>query len=76
MIDLGLNGFWLAIAGVLGIGAAIWRAYAKGRTDANDKRDADDMADAYNRERTRHEIDRTTGGADARDKLRKDWRRY
>lgn len=65
-----------ALTALTAILAMLGAVYGKGRSDARKTRAADDMADAYNRERTRHEIDRITGGADARDKLRKDWRRY
>jgi hypothetical protein len=68
-----------ALAGFLSILAAVGLAnllgrYTGGKTALNKKR-ADDMQDAYNRERTRNEIDRNTAGTDARDRLRKDWRR-
>jgi hypothetical protein len=50
-------------------------AYSKGRKDANSKRDADEMENAYNMERRRNEIDRGVDGSTARDELRKNWKR-
>ena len=67
------------IGGILaGLGALI-AALALGRytggRDARARRDAEDMTDAYDRERTRNEIERNSATGDARDRLRKSWRR-
>jgi hypothetical protein len=68
-----------ALAGFLSILAAVGLANLlgryTGRKTALDKKRADDMQDAYDRERTRNEIDRNTSGPDARDRLRANWRR-
>ena len=63
------------IGGIGAIIAALVLGRWQGGRDAKAKRDADDMTDAYNRERTRNEIDRNTSGPDARDRLRDKWRR-
>jgi hypothetical protein len=65
-----------AIVGFVGVAwIALFRAKRQGAADATAKRDAQDMEDAYNREVTRNEIDRNATSSDARDRLRKDWRR-
>ena len=56
--------------------AMVLFAYLKGRSDAHKRRDADEMTDAYMRERTRDEIDRNVArDGNARDRLRADWQR-
>lgn len=56
--------------------AVVLFAYFKGRSDANQRRDADEMTDAYMRERTRDEIDRNVArDGNAHDRLRADWQR-
>jgi hypothetical protein len=59
----------LAVLGVLGL------AYRKGGSEALKTRDQEDMQNAYDREKTRAEIERNSDSSDARDRLRKDWRR-
>lgn len=63
------------LALVVAIGAAWFFGRKSGASNANSKRDADDMSDAYNRERTRNEIDRNSDSPDARDRLRDKWSR-
>jgi len=63
------------LAGAGALAAALLLGRYTGRKTALDKKRADDMQDAYDRERTRNEIDRATTGPDARDRLRKGWRR-
>ena len=63
------------VAFVASIGAALIAGRRQGASSANSKRDADDMEDAYNRERTRDEIERNSASTNARDRLRKSWRR-
>lgn len=80
MLNLfGLGQIGTAITAIIGFVGLAWialfRAKRQGAKDATAKRDAQDMENAYDRERTRDEIDRNTAGADARDRLRKDWRR-
>ena len=63
------------LAGLGALIAALFLGRYTGGRDARAKRDADDMTDAYDRERTRNEIDRNSATGDARDRLRKDWQR-
>ena len=63
------------VAGIGAIIAALFLGRYTGGRDAKAKRDADDMTDAYDRERTRNEIDRNSATGDARDRLRDKWRR-
>ena len=66
---------WAALAALGAILGAVAAIYGKGSRDANTKRDADDMKDAYQREVTRNEIERDSATGDARERLRKDWQR-
>jgi len=79
MIEALLQTLFGPLGGILAAVGAVIGALALGRwqgkSGAVAKRDADDMKDAYNRERTRNEIDRSTSGPNARDRLRKDWGR-
>ena len=74
-----ISALWGPLGGILGGVGAVVAALVLGRwqggRDANAKRDADDMKDAYDRERTRNEIERNSANGDARGKLRKDWQR-
>jgi hypothetical protein len=80
MIDALMQALFGPLGGILaGIGAAIiaWTlGRHTGRSDALAGKRADDMQDAFNHERLRHEIDRHADGPDARDRLRADWERH
>lgn len=62
---------WAALAGL----AAFVGAWVMGRRGARQAAKADAMERAYNAERTRNEIESTVSNTDARDGLRKRWRR-
>lgn len=64
-----------AVAFVVAILAVLGVVYRKGVTSERNRNEADDMANAYDRERTRNEIERDGDNSTARDKLHKDWRR-
>jgi ribosomal protein S3 len=64
-----------ALAAIVAALAWGWRMRAKGRREGIDARRQQEAAGALERERNRNEIDRSTGGADARDRLHDDWRR-
>ena len=74
-----ISALWGPLGGILGglgaVAAALVLGRWQGSRDANAKRDADDMKDAYQREVTRNEIERDSANGDARGKLRKDWQR-
>ena len=74
-----ISALWGPLGGILGglgaVVAALVLGRRQGSRDANAKRDADDMKDAYQREVTRNEIERDSANGDARKRLRKDWQR-
>ena len=74
-----IGALWGPLGGILGGVGALVAALVLGRwqgsRDANAKRDADDMKDAYQREVTRNEIERDSATGDTRGRLHKGWQR-
>jgi hypothetical protein len=64
-VALAVGLFLLSIAGF----------YFKGRNDKKSEMQLDLFEDAYDREATRKDINRDSGGSDARDRLHDDWSR-
>ena len=67
-------GKWAAAIGI--VLTAVAGAFLRGRQAARKEKELDDMRNAYERETTRHEVERDIDRrGDAHDRLRTDWRR-